>query len=155
MPLVLFAEGGGGRPGDVDAMTMKVAGLDLDTFTEFAGLSGLAPLIGVVSGMCFAGNAALLGCCDVIIATKNSNIGMGGPAMIEGGGLGVCHPGDIGPIGIQSPNGVVDIVVEDEFQAVEAAKKIFVLFSGAHIRLGLRGPTAVKKVHPGKPAEVL
>ncbi|WP_028314054.1 carboxyl transferase domain-containing protein [Desulfatibacillum aliphaticivorans] len=131
LPLVLFAEGGGGRPGDVDAMTLTVAGLDLHTFTEFAGLSGLAPVVGVVSGRCFAGNAALLGCCDVIIAAKYSNIGMGGPAMIEGGGLGVCHPDEIGPIEIQSPNGVVDIVAEDEFHAVEAAKQYLSYFQGA------------------------
>lgn len=92
LPLVLFAEGGGGRPGDVDAAGVMVAGLDLSTFAKFAGLSGRVPVLGIVSGPCFAGNAALLGCCDVIIATQNSNIGMGGPVMIEGGGLGVFRP---------------------------------------------------------------
>ncbi|MGZ4233035.1 MAG: carboxyl transferase domain-containing protein, partial [Solirubrobacteraceae bacterium] len=63
LPVVLFAEGGGGRPGDVD--WPHVAGLDCRAFNLFARLSGLVPLIGIASGYCFAGNAALLGCCDV------------------------------------------------------------------------------------------
>lgn len=130
LPVVLFAEGGGGRPGDVDALAMKVAALDLETFTRYGRLSGLVPLVGIASGRCFAGNAALLGLNDVIIATKNSNIGMGGPAMIEGGGLGKYRPEEIGPIEVQSPNGVVDIVVEDEAEAVSMAKKYLSYFQG-------------------------
>jgi acetyl-CoA carboxylase carboxyltransferase component/biotin carboxyl carrier protein len=129
LPIVLFAEGGGGRPGDIDSNV--VAGLDCTTFSQFAGLSGKAPLIGIVSGFCFAGNAALLGCCDVIIATKNSNIGMGGPAMIEGGGLGVVRPEEIGPIDVQTRNGVVDIAVADEAEAVAVAKKYLSYFQGS------------------------
>jgi acetyl-CoA carboxylase carboxyltransferase component len=130
IPLVLFAEGGGGRPGDVDIMDLKVAGLDLDTFTRYARLSGLVPVVGIVSGRCFAGNATLLGCSDVIIATQNANIGMGGPAMIEGGGLGKCRPEDIGPVDIQAPNGVIDIIVGDEAEAVQTAKKYLSYFQG-------------------------
>ncbi len=95
-PVVLFAEGGGGRPGDTERL--GVTGLDVPTFGAFARLSGLVPLVGVVSGRCFAGNAALLGCCDVIIATKDTTLGMGGPAMIEGGGLGVYKPEEVGPV---------------------------------------------------------
>jgi len=128
LPMVLFAEGGGGRPSDTDIPW--VAGLDLASFHSFACMSGLAPIVGIVSGRCFAGNAALLGCSDVIIATEYSNIGMGGPAMIEGGGLGVCSPDEIGPIGVQSPNGVVDIRVADEAAAVLAAKKYLSYFQG-------------------------
>ena len=130
LPLVLFAEGGGGRPGDVDAIGIMTAGLDLSTFGAFAKLSGRVPLVGVVSGPCFAGNAALLGCCDVIIATKNSNIGMGGPVMIEGGGLGIFKPEEIGPTGVQSQNGVVDIEVADDAEAVAVAKKYLSYFQG-------------------------
>jgi acetyl-CoA carboxylase carboxyltransferase component len=128
LPVVLFAEGGGGRPGDTDSM--GVAGLDIPTFATFARLSGLVPLVGIVSGRCFAGNAALLGCCDVIIATRNANIGMGGPAMIEGGGLGVFTPEEVGPIEVQAPNGVVDLVVEDEAEAVQKAKQYLAYFQG-------------------------
>ena len=128
-PVVLFAEGGGGRPGDTDAA--GVAGLDGPAFALFARLSGLVPLVGITSGYCFAGNAALLGCCDVVIATENSNIGMAGPAMIEGGGLGVVKPTDIGPIDVQTTNGVVDIRVADEAAAVAAAKKYLGFFQGA------------------------
>jgi acetyl-CoA carboxylase carboxyltransferase component len=131
LPLVLFAEGGGGRPGDVDAAGVMVAGLDLSTFARFAGLSGRVPVIGVVSGPCFAGNAALLGCCDVIIAARNSNIGMGGPVMIEGGGLGVFKPEEVGPIEVQTKNGVVDIAVADDAEMVAAAKKYLSYFQGA------------------------
>ncbi len=128
LPTVFFAEGGGGRPGDTDANV--VAGLDLTTFSRFAALSGKVPLIGIVEGPCFAGNASLLGCCDVIIATRGSNIGMGGPAMIEGGGLGVVKVEDIGPIDIQTRNGVVDIEVANEAEAVSVARKYLSYFQG-------------------------
>ncbi|MET3844566.1 carboxyl transferase domain-containing protein [Bradyrhizobium sp. OAE829] len=129
MPLVFYAEGGGGRPGDTDRLGMT--GLDGPSFVQFAKLSGLVPVIGVVSGYCFAGNAAMLGCCDVIIATKNASIGMGGPAMIEGGGLGVYHPAEVGPVSFQAPNGVIDILVEDEAEATSAAQKYLSYFQGA------------------------
>ncbi len=130
LPLVFFAEGGGVRPGDVDAEGVMVAGLDLSTFGAFAGLSGSVPIVGVVSGYCFAGNAALLGCCDVIIATTNSSIGMGGPVMIEGGGLGVFKPEEVGPMDVQTQNGVVDIEVADDVEAVAVAKKYLSYFQG-------------------------
>ncbi len=125
----MFAEGGGGRPGDTDGM--GVSGLDCLAFWWFARLSGLVPLVGITNGYCFAGNAALLGCCDVIIATKTSSIGMGGPAMIEGGGLGVHDPKTIGPLSVQVPNGVVDVAVEDEAEAVAVAKQYLGYFQGA------------------------
>jgi len=107
-----------------------VAGLDLSTFGSFARLSGRVPVVGIVSGFCFAGNAALLGCCDVIIATQNSNIGMGGPVMIEGGGLGVFRPEEVGPMDVQTKNGVVDIAVADEIEAVAVAKQYLSYFQG-------------------------
>jgi acetyl-CoA carboxylase carboxyltransferase component len=128
LPVVLFAEGGGGRPGDVDMPI--VAGLDCRAFALFARLSGLVPLVGIASGYCFAGNAALLGCCDVVIATEDASIGMGGPAMIEGGGLGVHEPGDVGPIDVQEANGVVDLRVADDHEAVAAAKRYLSYFRG-------------------------
>ena len=128
LPVIFFTEGGGGRPGDTDGM--QVAGLDCLAFGLWADLSGVVPLVGINSGYCFAGNAAILGCCDVIIATENSNIGMGGPAMIEGGGLGVYQPGDIGPMDVQTQNGVVDILVKDEEEAVAVAKKYLAYFQG-------------------------
>jgi acetyl-CoA carboxylase carboxyltransferase component len=130
LPVVLFAEGGGGRPGDVDWPI--VAGLDCRAFHLFARLSGLVPLVGIASGYCFAGNAALLGCCDVVIATEDSSIGMGGPAMIEGGGLGVFDPRDVGPVDVQYRGGVVDLRVEDEPAAVAAAKRYLSYFGMRH-----------------------
>ncbi|HRO57811.1 MAG TPA: carboxyl transferase domain-containing protein [Burkholderiaceae bacterium] len=128
LPVVLFAEGGGGRPGDVDMPV--VAGLDLSTFASFAQLSGRVPVVGIVAGRCFAGNAALVGCSDVIIATRDSNLGMGGPAMIEGGGLGVYRPEDIGPARVQHANGVIDLLVDDEAQAVASARHYLSMFQG-------------------------
>jgi acetyl-CoA carboxylase carboxyltransferase component len=128
LPVVLFAEGGGGRPGDVDWPI--VAGLDCRAFHLFGRLSGLVPLVGIASGYCFAGNAALLGCCDVVIATEDSSIGMGGPAMIEGGGLGVHDPGEVGPIEVQHANGVVDLRVADDRAAVAAARRYLSYFHG-------------------------
>ncbi|HJV52207.1 MAG TPA: carboxyl transferase domain-containing protein [Noviherbaspirillum sp.] len=129
LPVVIFAEGGGGRPGDTDALL--VAGLDVMSFINFARLSALVPRVGIVSGRCFAGNAAFLGCCDVIIATENATIGMGGPAMIEGGGLGVFAPEEVGPVSMQAPNGVIDIVVRDEEEAVRAARQYLSYFQGS------------------------
>lgn len=129
LPLLFYCEGGGGRPGDTD--TGGGLGMDTYTFTQFSKLSGLVPLVGINSGRCFAGNTALLGCCDVIIATKNSTIAMGGPAMIEGGGLGVFTPEEVGPMSFQVPNGVVDILVEDEAEATVIAKKYVSYFQGA------------------------
>ena len=145
-PVVLFAEGGGGRPGDTDAP--GVAGLDVMSFASFAQLSGLVPLVGIASGYCFAGNAALLGCCDVVIATENSNIGMAGPAMIEGGGLGVVKPTDIGPIGTQVANGVVDIRVADEVEAVAIAKKYLSYFQGATKWFSRHSDEALRELIP-------
>src|ERR1019366_7063083 len=129
LPVVLFAEGGGGRPGDTDMAV--VSGLNTETFVLFARLSGLVPMVGIVSGRCFAGNAALLGCCDVIIATPDANIGMGGPAMVEGGGLGVFTPEEIGPRSVQAPNGVIDLAADDEADAVRLAKQYLSYFQGS------------------------
>ena len=129
MPLILFGEGGGGRPGD-DNNGPRVAA-DTHTFTQFSKLSGLVPLIAIVNGRCFAGNTALVAACDVIITTEGSTLAMGGPAMIEGGGLGIYTPEEVGPMSFQVPNGVVDILVKDEAAAVQTARKYLSYFQGA------------------------
>jgi acetyl-CoA carboxylase carboxyltransferase component len=128
LPIIFFLEGGGGRPGDVDVMQMVVGGLNLDTFAMYGKLSGKVPRIAIVNGYSFAGNAALAGSSDIIIATKSASIGMAGPAMIEGGGLGKFHPKEVGPMSVQVPNGVVDILVENEKDAVEVAKQYLYYF---------------------------
>jgi acetyl-CoA carboxylase carboxyltransferase component len=130
-PLVLWAEGGGGRPGDVD--WVGVAGLDCTTFRSLAALSGQVPLIGIVAGRCFAGNAALLGCCDVIIATEGSSLGMGGPAMIEGGGLGRVDADAVGPVAVLAPAGVIDLRVADEAAAGVAARQFLACLGGVPV----------------------
>ncbi|MFT5166123.1 MAG: acetyl-CoA carboxylase carboxyltransferase component [Saprospiraceae bacterium] len=129
-PIVFFVEGGGGRPGDVDFTPISVGGLDLTTWVEFCRLSGKVPRIAIASGYCFAGNAAIAGCADVIIATENISIGMGGPAMVEGGGLGKFHPKEIGPAAMQTKNGVIDVLVKDEAEAVSITKKYLSYFQG-------------------------
>jgi acetyl-CoA carboxylase carboxyltransferase component len=152
LPVVLFAEGGGGRPGDTDAP--GVAGLDTMAFALFARLSGLAPSVGIASGYCFAGNAALLGCCDLIVATENSNIGMAGPAMIEGGGLGRVEPTAIGPIGVQTRNGVVDVRVADEAEAVAVAKRFLGYFRGCRERWTCAPVEAMRELVPERRTRV-
>ena len=146
LPFVLFAEGGGGRPGDTDSH--GVTGMDCMAFSLFGALSGLVPLVGIASGYCFAGNAALLGCCDVIIATENSNIGMAGPAMIEGGGLGRVEPTAIGDIDTQTRNGVVDIRVADETAAVDAAKRYLDYFLQRRVTPRAGNDDALRHVVP-------
>lgn len=128
LPVVIYTEGGGGRPGDTDIA--GVTQLDCLAFALFGRLAGTVPLIGINAGYCFAGNAALLGTCDVVIATSDSNIGMAGPAMIEGGGLGTFAPTEIGPADVHATNGVIDILVDDEAEATAVAKKLLSFTQG-------------------------
>lgn len=121
LPVVLFVEGGGGRPGDTDVV--GGSWLDAEAFHLLARLSGRVPLVAVVAGRCFAGNAALAGTADVIIGVEGASLGMAGPAMIEGGGLGVVDPDDIGPMDVQTANGVVDVLVPDEATAAATARR--------------------------------
>ncbi len=145
LPMVLFAEGGGGRPGDTEG-SGDAGGTR--TFARFAQLSALVPMVGITSGRCFAGNASLLGCCDVVIATANANLGMGGPAMIEGGGLGVFAPEEIGPMSVQVPNGVVDLLVKDESEAVVTAKKYLSYFQGRLTHWKAPDQRAMRRIIP-------
>ncbi|WP_245998572.1 acyl-CoA carboxylase subunit beta [Nocardia pseudobrasiliensis] len=126
LPVVFFTEGGGGRPNDTDYPI--VSALDLQSFALWAALD--TPRIAVVSGRCFAGNAVLAGCADLRIATPEANLGMAGPAMIAGGGLGDYPPEAIGPVAEQAANGVLDIVVADEAEAVEAARRVLGYLDG-------------------------
>ncbi len=129
-PVVFFTEGGGGRPGDVDTEDLFMSWLDIKTFATWPQLSGIAPRIAVNAGRCYAGNAVIFGCADITIATANSNIGLAGPAMIEGGGLGKFSPEDIGPIDVQTANGVVDIAVADEAEGTAVARRVLGCFQG-------------------------
>jgi len=146
LPIVVFAEGGGGRPGDLE--NHAVALLHTPTFLNFSRLSGLVPRISIVHGRCFAGNAALAGCADVIIATENATLGMAGPAMVEGGGLGTYKPEEIGPVDVQGPNGVMDIIVKDETAAVAAAKQYLSYFQGPLPEWSCRDQRELRHVVP-------
>jgi acetyl-CoA carboxylase carboxyltransferase component len=152
LPVVLFAEGGGGRPGDTDSS--ELFHLIVPSFHTFARLSGLVPRIGIVSGRCFAGNAALLGCCDVAIATPEATIGMGGPAMIEGGGLGSFAPEEVGPVSVQEPNGVIDVVARDEADAVRIAKRFLSYFQGPLADWSCADQALLREAIPADPKRV-
>src|SRR3954470_9438403 len=129
LPVVFFAEGGGGRPGDTDQPV--VSALDTRAFALWARLSGVVPRIAGVAGRCFAGDAVIAGCSDLIVATEDVSLGMGGPAMIEGGGLGRVEPDDVGPIDVQTANGVIDVAVADEAEATAVAKRLLGYFTGS------------------------
>src|SRR4051794_36477539 len=146
LPTVLFAEGGGGRPGDTDYPV--VSALDTRAFALWARLSGVVPRIAIVAGRCFAGNAVLAGCSDLIIATEGSSLGMGGPAMIEGGGLGKVDPDDVGPLETQARNGVVDVVAADEADATAKAKQLLGYFQGATPAGEVADQSALRKMVP-------
>ena len=146
LPTVIFTEGGGGRPGDTDYAV--VSALDTRAFALWARLAGVAPRIAIVAGRCFAGNAVLAGASDLIVATENVALGMGGPAMIEGGGLGTFEPDAIGPIDVQSPNGVVDLRVGDEAEAVAGAKRLTSYFQGPVAEWSAPDAKALRDVVP-------
>jgi acetyl-CoA carboxylase carboxyltransferase component len=128
LPTVFFAEGGGGRPGDTDYAV--VSALDTRAFALWGRLSGVVPRVAVVAGRCFAGNAVIAGAADLIVATESISLGMGGPVMVEGGGLGSFEPEQIGPIDVQAANGVVDVRVADEAAATAAARDLLGHFQG-------------------------
>ena len=135
LPVVMYTEGGGGRPGDTDVLT-QVSGLGVPTFARWAKLAGEVPRIAVNNGYCFAGNAALFGCADIRIATRHSWIGMAGPAMIEAAGLGKFEPQEIGPTEMHLEQGVVDICAQDEADATRIAKVVLGYLQGRHSDFG-------------------
>lgn len=147
LPVVMYTEGGGGRPGDTD-VTTQIAGLNIPSFSTWAALAGKVPRIAVNNGYCFAGNAALFGCADFTIATRSSCIGMAGPAMIEGGGLGTYAPTEIGPIEVQEKNGVVDLVAEDEAHATQLAQQLLSYFQGPVKEWELTDQAVLREIIP-------
>jgi methylmalonyl-CoA carboxyltransferase 12S subunit len=146
LPTVFFAEGGGGRPGDTDYPV--VSALDVRAFALWARLSGVVPRIAVVAGRCFAGNAVIAGCSDLIVATQNVSIGMGGPAMIAGGGLGEVDPEEVGPVEMQAKSGVVDVVVADEAEAVAVTKRLLGYFQGSLTQWSAPDQTGLRDAVP-------
>ncbi len=146
LPSIFYAEGGGGRPGDTDHPV--VSALDVRSFAKWASLSGLVPRIAIVHGRCFAGNAVLAGCSDLIVATENASLGMGGPAMIAGGGLGEVAPDEVGPVSVQAPNGVIDVVVADEAEATAVARRILAYFQGPVDAFSAPDQTALRGLVP-------
>ncbi len=148
LPVIFCTEGGGGRPSDADFGDVSFASLDIQTFTTFAAMSGRSPRIAINSGYCFAGNAVLFGCADVTIATRNSSIGLAGPVMIEGAGLGAYSPQEVGPIEVQAANGVVDLVADDEADAVQLAKRVLSYFQGPTTPWSCADQRALRHVVP-------
>ncbi len=149
LPIVCWLEGGGARPHDLNAGSGL--GLDLTTFMAFARLSGQAPLVGIVTGRCFAGNANLAGMCDVLIATPKANIGMAGPPLVEAALGEIFTPEDIGPVEVQEPNGVIDILAADEGEAIELAKKYLSYFRGTSDQWRAPEVAALRDIIPENP----
>lgn len=149
LPIILFGEGGGGRPGDTD----DLSGLKFynPTFWALARLNGVVPIVAVVSGPCFAGNAALIACANIVIAAADASIGMGGPAMIEGGGLGTVAARDVGPVSVQAANGLVDVVVPDEAGGVEAARQFMGYVQGRRSEWSCPDQRLLRTVVPEAP----
>ncbi len=136
LPLIFHAEGAGARSGSAPAGDPQNGPSGRGhpatrTFERMAQLSGKVPMIGVTAGWCYAGNAAILGLTDIIIATEDSLIAMGAPSTIEGGGMGVFLPEEIGPTSDTVPAGTVDILVKDQDDAIEASKKCLSYFQGS------------------------
>ena len=130
VPLVLFSEGEG-KPFIARKGFPTGVGMDEQLFSEFAKLSGLVPLVGITTGHSFGANATMLACCDVIIATRNAAVGMGGgPSVVAAVGMGEHSAEDIGSMSFQVPNGNVDILVEDDAAAVATARKYLSYFQG-------------------------
>ncbi|MEJ1922200.1 carboxyl transferase domain-containing protein [Microbacterium sp. KHB019] len=152
-PVVVYAEGGGGRPGDTDN-DAKATGMDLGTFVAYGRLSGVVPTVAIASGRCFAGTAALVGASDLVIATLDANIGMGGPAMIEGAGLGRVTAEEIGPARTQYANGSVDVLVADEAEATAVARRYLSYFSGARTAWSAPDQTLLRDIVPENRARV-
>ena len=73
---------------------------------------------------------------------------MGGPVMIEGGGLGNCAPEDVGPIAVQHRNSVVDIRVENEAEAITVAKQYLSYFQGVTPVWNVADQTLLRELIP-------
>ena len=58
LPMIMYTEGGGGRPGDTDVAT-QIAGLNIDSFVTWARLSGQVPRIAINNGEPIVGRAAI------------------------------------------------------------------------------------------------
>lgn len=151
LPVVFFTEGGGGRPGDSDLPI--VSALDVGSFALWGALEGVVPRIAIVSGRCFAGNAVIAGSADLRIATPDANLGMAGPAMIAGGGLGEVAAEEIGPVSDQAANGVIDVVAEDEAEAVNLARQLVGLLSGTRTGAAAVDQTELRQALPDNERE--
>ena len=105
-----------------------------------ARLSGLVPTIGILPGRAFAGQANLAGMCDLLISLKGTALGMAGPPLVEAA-LGVkLTPEEIGPPEVHVASGVIDVLVEDEAEAIAVARKYLAYF----------GPLAMPLITTGR-----
>ena len=94
------------------------------------------PLVGIVAGRCFAGNAALLGCCDVVIATAAARSAWAARRWSRAAASARSAPEEIGPSDVQSRSGVIDVLVADEAEAVAARQALPRRSSRAHAAAG-------------------
>jgi acetyl-CoA carboxylase carboxyltransferase component len=78
---------------------------------------------------------------------------MGGPAMIEGGGLGRFRPEEVGPSATQSANGVIDILVADEAEATATARTYLSYFGATSDRNDAGAPFAGSRANDAGKSE--
>jgi acetyl-CoA carboxylase carboxyltransferase component len=129
-PFVCFADGGGARAQGLAGRGWGQAGMSntLGTFDGLATLSGWVPIVSVVSGRSFAGNASIAGFSDVVFATKGSAIGMGGPPLVEAAlGLKVT-PEELAPSEMHEKSGGIDLLIEDDEQGAELVRRYLAYF---------------------------
>lgn len=117
-PVVCWSEGGGARATELDYQGGMVT-----TFVQFPRLSGLVPIVTVLSGPSFAGQANIAGCSDVVIATQASTLGLSGPPLVLSATGERLRPEDLGPMDLHERIGTVDVVVADEEEALDTARR--------------------------------
>ncbi len=126
-PITFFVDGGGSRARHPRAGLghLELSG-QIGRFTLFDGmaeLSGWVPTVAIVSGPSFAGHASLAGFSDIVITTRGSAIGMGGPPMVEAA-LGLTlTPQELAGVEMHEKTGGIDLLVDDEPTAIELAKQ--------------------------------
>ena len=126
-PIAFFVDGGGSRARHprTGLGHLELSG-QIGRFTLFDGmaeLSGWVPTVAIVSGPSFAGHASLAGFSDMVIATRGSAIGMGGPPMVEAA-LGLTlTPQELAGVEMHERTGGIDLLVDNEPAAIQSAKR--------------------------------
>jgi len=121
-PVVCWTEGGGARTNELGV------GGQVYSFVRLAALSGLVPTIAIVPGPCFAGNANLAGVCDLVIGTRDATMGIAGPPLVAAATGEKLRPEEIGPAELHARAGSMDLLCDDDREAIGAARAYLAFF---------------------------